>query len=355
MQAEDRSGEAEFVLGWPAFGEGASAEVDPVLGSQVPEIGALELLASVGRLGSLGRAARRHGVSQPAAGSRIRRLEIQLGLPLIERSAGGSRLTPEGALVTDWARPVLLAAASLEAGVNALRRQQEGRVRVAASLTVAEYLMPGWLATLRQRYPQTKVALSVLNSVQVARLVVGEAVDIGFVEGPSVPDGLHCRVIAEDRLLPVVCPGHRWSRRSGALTAAELAVTPLICREAGSGTRQTLEIGLALQGPLAPPLLEMSSTTAIKSAVMEGVGPAVLSSLAVAPELAAGRLVAVEVEGLELCRQLRAIWPCGRMLMASVDGLLDVASSATRRRHGRSPALDRGRYRADAELLGRRA
>lgn len=298
------------------------------LSPRVPEIGALDLLLSVARLGSLGRAARQHGISQPAAGSRIRHLESLLGLALIERSAAGSRLTREGAVVADWARPVVAAAAALDAGVTALRTQHEGRLQIAASMTVAEYLMPSWLFDLRVRRPRASVSLWVVNSVEVARLVLADAVDIGFVEGPDLPEGLQCRVVGHDRLQLVVARGHPWARRRRPVDAAELAATALVARERGSGTRDTLEAVLADHHPLAVPTVELSSTTAIKAAVVAGVGAAVLSSLTMAEELADGRLVAVEIAGVDLTRTLRAVWPAGRAL----TGILrDVVAVATRR------------------------
>lgn len=73
------------------------------LSARVSDLMPFDLLLSVARLGSLGRAAEAHGISQPAASSRLRRLERQLGLVLIERSARGSRLTPQGVLVAGWA------------------------------------------------------------------------------------------------------------------------------------------------------------------------------------------------------------------------------------------------------------
>jgi len=166
------------------------------LSPRVPELGALELLLSVARLGSLGKAAREHGISQPAASSRVRYMERLLGLPLLERSNSGSRLTPTGALVVDWARDVVESAAALDAGVAALRAQRATRLAVAASMTAAEYLVPGWLAGMHARSPGLSVSLRLANSAEVARLVLGLEAELGFVEGPTVPEGLSSTVVA---------------------------------------------------------------------------------------------------------------------------------------------------------------
>ncbi|MQY09320.1 LysR family transcriptional regulator [Actinomadura macrotermitis] len=279
---------------------------------RVPDLGALELLLAVVRLGSVGRAAAELGVTQPAASARIRSMERQLGVALLERSPRGSRPTEAGTLVAGWAQQVLDAAQALDAGIGALRERRDGRLRVVASMTVAEYLMPSWLVALHETHPGTAVTLRTANSAAVAEVVRGGDADLGFVEGTRTPAGLNGTVVAADRLVVAVAPRHRWARRRGGVTGAELAATPLILREEGSGTREVLDRALAAYGGTAPPALQLGSTTALKAAAVSGAGPVVVSELAVADELAGGRLVAVPVPELDLRRPLRAVWPAGQ-------------------------------------------
>src|SRR5580658_5309952 len=249
------------------------------LPSRVSDLVGFDLLLSVARLGSLGRAAAEHGISQPAASARVRLLEARLGLALIQRSPRGSVLTPTGALVAGWAQAAVDAAAALEAGVNALRVERDSRLKIAASMTVAEYLLPAWLAALRTTGPAgpaATVALSAVNSAEVAQAVLAGDADIGFVEGPAIPDGLHAEPVGRDTLTLIVGPAHPWARRRSGVPAGELAQTALVSREAGSGTRRFLEEALRAQAGLepVPPQAELSSTTAIKAAVAAGAGPA---------------------------------------------------------------------------------
>jgi DNA-binding transcriptional LysR family regulator len=303
------------------------------LASRVSDLTGFDLLLSVARLGSLGRAAAEHGISQPGASSRMRLLEGRLGLDLIERSPRGSRLTPSGVLVAGWAQAAVDAASALDAGVTALRRDRDSRLRIAASMTVAEYLLPSWLTALRAVHPGAAVALSAVNSAEVADAVLGDRADIGFVEGPGIPPGLHAEPIGRDALTLVVAPAHRWARRHAGVPAAELAQTALVSREAGSGTRRFLADALDRQAGLepAPPAAELSSTTAIKAAVAAGAGPAVLSSLAVAGDIAGGTLCAVPVTGIDLNRTLMAVWPAGRPLTGPARDLYTVAARSVRR------------------------
>ncbi|TDD86572.1 LysR family transcriptional regulator [Actinomadura rubrisoli] len=295
-----------------------------VVSHRVPDLGALELLLAVVRLGSLGRAAAELGVTQPAASARIRSMERQIGVALLERSPRGSRPTEAGALVAEWARQVVRAAEALDAGLDALRERRDGRLRVAASLTVAEYLMPGWLVALKGAHPGIAVTLGTANSTVVAEQVRGGEADLGFVEGPRTPPGLNGTVVATDRLVVVVGARHAWARRRSAVTAAELAATPLVLREKGSGTLEVLDRALAAHGGTAPPLLQLASTTALKAAAESGAGPVVVSELAVADELASGRLVAVPVPGLDLGRPLRAVWPAGQRPTGPARDLLSL-------------------------------
>ncbi|MEV6314974.1 LysR family transcriptional regulator [Streptomyces sp. NPDC051776] len=324
------SGPAPAGTGTGAGGDGggtAGADTDAVpvsLAHRVPELGALELLLAVARLGSLGRAAKELGITQPAASSRIRSMERQLGVALVDRSPRGSRLTDAGVLVTDWARRIVDAAEVFDAGAQALRARRDSRLRVAASMTIAEYLLPGWLIALRAQRPGTAVSLLAGNSAAVAERLLADEADLGFVEGIDVPGGLDGAVIGRDRLVVVTAPGHRWARRRRPVAADELAETPLILREHGSGTRQVLDSALADRGGLAEPLLELSSTTAVKSAVLSGAGPSVVSELVVGEELAARRMVHVPVEGVLLRRDLRAVWPAGRRPAGPARDLLSL-------------------------------
>lgn len=241
------------------------------LSSRVPDLSALDLLLSVIELGSMGRAAEAHGISQPSASSRLRYLEKLVGVPVLERTTLGSRPTEAGTLIAEWAQVVLAAARQLDAGIDTLREQRRSHLQVAASQTVAEYLFPEWLMALRVHAPSTVIALQSGNSADVARAVLEGRAEIGFIEGPRAPKGLQSRLIARDRLVVVVAPGHPWARRT-AITLDEIAGTPLIQRESGSGTRTAFEQAVTARLPGWEPraLLELSSTTAIKRAAASG-------------------------------------------------------------------------------------
>lgn len=276
-----------------------------------PDLEALRSLMLIAQESSISAASGRLGVSQQAVSLRIRSLERSLGVRLLVRSARGSRLTPAGELVVGWARKLLEAADGFSDAVDSLRSDRARTMRIAASLTIAEYLLPEWIARWRARTDSSGpgIQLDAENSTAVAVAVREGTVDLGFIESPAVPADLGAVTIAHDTLAVVVQPGHRWAK-SARITARELSDTSLVLREPGSGTRQAFEAALADTGcsPHASPVAVLSTTLGVRSAIMAGVAPGVLSSLAVAEDLRAGRLARVQVRGLTMTRPLTAIW-----------------------------------------------
>ncbi|HET9139761.1 LysR family transcriptional regulator, partial [Actinophytocola sp.] len=232
--------------------------------SQVPDLESLRLLVLIGEWGSLGKAAAELHIAQPSASKRLSTLERRLGLALVDRTRRGSTLTPEGSVVCGWAQRVLEEVDSLVTGADALRARRRAELRVAASMTVAEHLAPAWIGELRRVNPDLYVGLQVTNSEAVGELVRGGEVDVGFIESPTVPSGLSSRRVGFDRLVVVVPPGHRWTRRRRPVTIADLGAVPLVVRERGSGTRDTLDRALHRAGaPAVLPVVELGSVAAI--------------------------------------------------------------------------------------------
>jgi DNA-binding transcriptional LysR family regulator len=295
------------------------------LAEPVPDIRSLDLLRSVAELGSIRQAAAAHHISQPAASMRLRTLERALHLVLLDRSAGQARLTVAGLAVVQWSEAVLDAMRDLLHGTAAVRSESHDSLRIAASMTVAEYLVPTWMGRLRVARPDTTVSLEMGNSAHVAEVMHHGGADIGFVEGPDAPPGLRSRVVAGDDLVVVVAPTHPWARRRRPVGPADLASTPLIMRESGSGTREVLERALAAHGLAPTPLVELGSTTAIKASVTAGTAPGIVGRLAVTAELADGRLREVAVSGLALERAIRAVWSPARPLSGPAALLRQLA------------------------------
>lgn len=295
-----------------------------------PSILSLRLLVQTVERGSVSQAARAVGLTQQAASARLAALERDLGVALMVRSTRGTRPTESGALVAEWAAEVLDAAERFDASVLSLRESSQGSLRIAASMTIAENLAPRWLTAMHAESPELRIELTAANSEAVASAVRSGAAAIGFIETPDLPASLESAAIGSDELVVVVGRGHPWARRTRGVSVEELARTPVVARESGSGTRLAYERAVTDAGhPPVRPALELSSTGAIRATAAAGDHPAVLSILAVRDQLAAETLVKVPVRQLRIVRPLTAVWRRSNAgLPAAVRRLLEVVRAA---------------------------
>ena len=284
--------------------------------AHVPDLAGLRLLVAVGRTGSIGAAARTTGVSQQAASERLRGVEAQTGLTLVQRGPRGSELTPAGVVVTEWAARLIDLTDEVETAIQGLREQRSRELAVWASMTIADALMPRWLVQLRTRQVRagarpTAVSLTAGNTHQVEDAVRGGTAHLGFVEGVDPPLHLRSVVVAHDELILVASPDDPLARRTDALDVAEVAALPLTSREPGSGTRDVVERAMAREGETVhESVVELTTTTAVRESVLAGGAPAFLSRRVVAREVEAGHLVVVPTT-LDLRREFRAVWTGG--------------------------------------------
>ena len=292
-----------------------------------PDLAALDALVLIANTGSISAASARLGISQQAVSLRLRNLETTIGSRLVVRTATGSHLTATGELVAGWAGPLLEASKTFSDAVAALRNQQGSTLTIAASLTIAEYLLPTWIASLRTRLSSKApaVRLTAMNSVAVIAAVRNGAADVGFIETPVIPTDLASVQFAQDTIEIVTARDHPWAQRAQVVTLAEVAATPLVLREPGSGTRQALENAFAREGMTSPaePAEVASTTLAVRSAIMAGTAPGALSALAIADDVRAGRLARVTLDAEAITRPLTAVWS-GKTLSPAAEQLLDV-------------------------------
>ncbi len=294
---------------------------------ELPDLAALALFVAVVDTGSLGAGARSLGIHQPNASRTLSRLEARAGMTLLERSPRGTRPTAAGVLYAAHARELLEAADTFTRWLAHAAQDTPQELSVGASLTIAEHLLPAWLAALARRLPTVRLLPHLANSAEIITQVREGTLPLGFVETPHVPSGLNASTLTTDELVVVVSRRHPWAGRTN-LTLAELARTPLVTREAGSGTREAFE-QLVPGAAQTPPLQTLPSNAAVMVAVGAGSGPAVLSRLAVRTALAEHRLVEVPLVEGKLLRPLQAIWAGPRRVTGPAGELLAIASAQT--------------------------
>lgn len=269
----------------------------------------LEVFVAIARAGSTHAAAQRVARSQSAASASLAELESALDTPLFERVGRRLVLNESGRALLPGAIALLDQAAELQDLFTAARRLP---LRVAASLTIGEYLLPEYIASWQKDHPSSPVKATIGNTARVIESVVDMQVDIGFIEGPQTHPDLMVRRWLEDELVIVAAPAHALAGRSA--TNRQLADATWILREPASGTRQAADAWLLEHLGALEVQYELGSTEAIKRLAAAGAGIACVSRHAVARELTQGTLVEVRTRLPRARRRLAIAVRRGRRL-----------------------------------------
>lgn len=288
------------------------------------EIGELRAFCAAADLGSLGRAARLLRISQPGLSKRLRALEALAGARLLERSPRGVTLTPAGTRLYVEARKLLAQAEAVDELMSGLP-SGETPVRLAASHTIAEFVLPAPLAEFeRRRHRHLSVELIVANSA-VVRDMVGEGrAEFGIAAvaaGERVLGMLREIPFCEDEVVVGVPEGHPWLDAS-EIDPRDLVRTPMIMRDPSANTRRIVQAALEGRGlELASPLAEVGSTSAAKANAISEGAPILLSRLALR---AAGEgLEARHVAGMRFERRFVLLVGAEETLTAAARALIE--------------------------------
>jgi DNA-binding transcriptional LysR family regulator len=180
-----------------------------------------------------------------------------------------------------------------------------GELRLGASTTVAQYVLPRILGAFLRQYPQVKLSLVSGNTERIVEAVAEERVELGIIEGPAMRRDVKTERMMRDEMVLIVSPNHAWARKVGVIAPAELVKVPLLLRERGSGSRRVVEralkkVGLPLRSLRVA--MELDSTEAIISGVEAELGVGFVSRCAVNKVLRLGSVRIAAVEGLEILR-----------------------------------------------------
>jgi DNA-binding transcriptional LysR family regulator len=229
------------------------------------EVRHLRALCAIADTGSLHKAARRLGVSQPSLTTQLRRIENSIGAQLFSRERSGCRPTPVGRAVLSRARPLVAEMAALVAEAKAAAARAHGpRLRVGSTASRA---LPGWLGRLRRRFPGTDISLHMdVSANALLRMVVAGQLDVAFVhevEGCplAVPDGLVPRVLMEREPQFVSLPRDHPAAASPVVELADLGEDRWIVDPTVDGEWDGLRRVLGAAG-IDPPVLHGDYHTA---------------------------------------------------------------------------------------------
>ncbi len=255
----------------------------------------LRVFVAVAEREHVTRAAAELNLTQSATSAAIAALEARYATKLFNRIGRRIELTHAGRLFLVEARAVLARAAAAETVLAELAGLKRGSLSLAASQTVGNYWLPPLMHHYREAYPGIALDLTIGNTETVATAVREGVADLGFVEGPVDDAALSVTPVADDELVLIVGAALRPQRQ--APTAEDLKSMRWVSRERGSATRALFEQALAKAGVALADIdivLELPSNEAVRAAVEDGTGAAVLSKLVVASSLEAGTLVALD-------------------------------------------------------------
>ncbi|WP_034943005.1 DNA-binding transcriptional regulator YeiE [Erwinia oleae] len=261
----------------------------------------LEVFSEVLKSGSTTQASQVMSLSQSAVSAALADLEGQLGVQLFDRVGKRLIVNEHGRLL--YPRAVALLEQATE--IEQLFREDNGALRVFASSTIGNYLLPGMIARWRSDFPELPLELSVGNSQDVINAVADFRVDIGLIEGPSHMTGLISEPWLEDELVVFAAPDATIFRQP--VTLDSLAAASWILREHGSGTREIVDYLLLSHLPPFRLALELGNSEAIKHAVRHGMGISCLSRRVIEEQLAVGTLREVRIPLPPLKRTLYRI------------------------------------------------
>jgi DNA-binding transcriptional LysR family regulator len=244
-------------------------------------------------------------LTQSAVTKRIQSLERRIGGELLERGRFGARPTELGRAVYPPTRRALQELDEVRRAAELARAQRAPHLALAASATIGETLLPGWLAEFRTDEPGVRPALEITNSAGALAALRERRAEIGFVEGLDPLTEWEWFCVRRDRLVVVVAAGHRWVRRR-SIAAPALTGEPYLTRELRSGTREVADAALVAVGVTLTPSLETSSLQSLTRALAGG-GFTLLSELAIDADRRAGTLVGIPVRDVDLQRELRAV------------------------------------------------
>lgn len=250
-------------------------------------------------------------LTQPAVTLQIKALEEELGVQLFDRTGANITLTDAGRVLRDYAERLYGISREAEHKIGVLTGDQQGELAIAASTTVAQYVLPKLVGEFLARHPRVRPAIQTGNTDFVVQKVADQSVDIGIVEGPTMRRDVKIEPFLKDELTLVAPPQHEFAERA-RVKAADLEKESLILREKGSGTRRIVERALRQAG-LNPKRLriamELDSTEAIKLAIETGLGLGFVPLRGTYKELKLGTLREVAVEGLSLVREFSLVYP----------------------------------------------
>lgn len=264
----------------------------------------LRVFLSVAKHLSFTKAAKELFISQPAISKHIQELESEYKTTLFERKGNSITLTVAGKLMVKHAEELMVQYQQLEYEMHHLNGDFVGELKIGASTTIAQYVLPPILAKYLEDYPRVKLSLFSGNSREIEEALESHRIDIGLIEGNTRKNNLKYTPFLQDELIVIARPNKL--RDIEQITLEELSKVPLILREQGSGTLDVIEHAFISAGVKLKKLdvpLYLGSTESIKLFVQNSDSMGIVSVRAIQNELALNKLRQITIDGINMNRE----------------------------------------------------
>lgn len=243
-------------------------------------------------------------ISQPAITKHIQAIENEYGLRLFNRNGSKIYLTPAGKVLYDYSNKLFNLQNELENELNSYKEKQTGSLRLGASTTIAQYVIPPILSKFHKKFPHLQLFLHNGNSNQIADMLLRGDIDLGIVEGKVKNRDIKYSKFAQDELVAVTNSKNKILSKK-ELSITELVGLPLVLRERGSGTLEVLEYALKskkIKLSSLNVLLYLGSTEAIKYYIASDDCVGFISIRALKRELETNELKIIKVKNFKVNR-----------------------------------------------------
>lgn len=269
----------------------------------------LKVFCSVANNLSFTKASNELSISQPAISRHIHELELQYNTSLFERTGSRVKLTAAGELLLSHAQSLLAAFRRLDFEMNLLTNKISGELKIGASTTISQYVLPPLLASFIGKFPDVKVSLLNGNSDEIERALLQGDITLGLVEGGYRNSALSYHLFMKDELVVVASTKGKCAKYD-EITLRELRELPIVIRENGSGTLHVLQKSLAERNIKLTEmnvLLQLGSTESIKLFLENSDALGIVSIRAVTRELLSGALKIIDVEDFVVERDFQFV------------------------------------------------
>ncbi len=243
-------------------------------------------------------------ITQPAVTKHIQELEQHFKVQLFERQGNGIKLTQQGQVMLQYTEQLLAIYRNMEFDLNSFSHTHKGLLRLGASTTISQYVIPSALAAFHKKYKDVEVKLLNGNTEQIEQALLNSDTDLGLIEGESKTKGIKYTRYVKDEIVLISHINHPLAKKT-AITLDELKEIPLLVREAGSGTLDVIAHALKNIGLNFSQLsieMELGSTEAIKTYLRNSDCMAFLSVHSVFTELSGNVFRIIDVAGLSIER-----------------------------------------------------